>query len=121
MSTTAFTTPPAVLTIDAGSGSCRALVFDAAGSLRGMAQREWTYHPVPALPGGFDFDTSDGWRQVSVCMREALAAAGIAPADVAAVTAASMREGFVLYDEDGPRDLGLPEHRRPRRNRGAPR
>src|SRR4051794_26060417 len=57
MGTTAFT-PPAVLTIDAGSGSCRALVFDAAGSLRGIAQREWTYHPVPGAPGGFDFDAS---------------------------------------------------------------
>jgi autoinducer 2 (AI-2) kinase len=100
MGTTAFT-PPAVLTIDAGSGSCRALVFDAAGSLRGIAQREWTYHPVPGAPGGFDFDTGDGWRQVSACVREALTAAGTDPADVVAVTAASMREGFVLYDEDG--------------------
>jgi autoinducer 2 (AI-2) kinase len=94
-------TPPAVVTIDAGSGSCRALVFDAAGSLRGLAQREWTYHPVPDAPGGFDFDTADGWEQVSACVREALATAQVAPADVAAVTAASMREGFVLYDEDG--------------------
>ena len=34
-------------------------------------------------------------------MREALGTAGIAPAEVAAVTAASMREGFVLYDEEG--------------------
>jgi autoinducer-2 kinase len=57
---TAFT-PPAVVTIDAGSGSCRALVFDAAGALLGLAQREWTYHPVPGAPGGFDFDTADGW------------------------------------------------------------
>ncbi|MGH2616149.1 MAG: FGGY family carbohydrate kinase [Thermomicrobiales bacterium] len=97
---TAFT-PPAVVTIDAGSGSCRALVFDAAGDLRGLAQREWTYHPVPEAPGGFDFDTVDGWQQVSTCVREALATAQVAPDDVAAVTAASMREGFVLYDEDG--------------------
>jgi len=92
---------PAVLTIDVGSGSCRALVFDAAGSLRGLAQREWTYHAVPDAPGGFDFDTADGWAQVAACIREALAAAEVAPADVAAVTAASMREGFVLYDEEG--------------------
>ena len=58
-------TPPAVLAIDAGSGSCRALVFDAAGALLGLARREWTYHPVPGAPGGFDFDTGDGWTQVS--------------------------------------------------------
>ena len=94
-------TPPVVVTVDAGSGSCRALVFDAAGHLLGLAQREWIYHPVPDAPGGFDFDTAGGWTQVSDCVREALATAQVAPDQVAAVTAASMREGFVLYDDDG--------------------
>ncbi|MDF3040325.1 MAG: hypothetical protein K0Q71_3031 [Thermomicrobiales bacterium] len=93
-------TPPAVVTIDAGSGSCRALVFDAAGELLGLAQREWNYRPVPDAPGGFDFDPADGWDQVSACVREALKTARVSPGDVAAVTAASMREGFVLYDEN---------------------
>ncbi len=93
--------PPAVLTIDAGSGSCRALLFDAEGALLGLAQREWTYHPVPDAPGGFDFDTADGWRQVAACIQEVLARTGISAADIAAVSAASMREGFVLYDEAG--------------------
>jgi autoinducer-2 kinase len=100
MTVRAFT-PPAVLTVDAGSGSCRALVFDALGHLLGLAQREWTYHPVPNAPGGFDFDTADGWAQVSVCIREALATAQVDPRQIAAVTAASMREGFVLFDEEG--------------------
>lgn len=93
-------TPPAVLTVDAGSGSCRALVFDAAGALLGLAQREWAYRPVPDAPGGFDFDTGDSWERVSVCIQEALAAAEVVPGDIAAVTAASMREGMVLYDEE---------------------
>jgi autoinducer 2 (AI-2) kinase len=97
---TAFVAP-AVVTVDAGSGSCRALVFDASGALLGLAQREWAYHPVEGAPGGFDFDTAEGWSRVSVCIREALQTAGVAPADVAAVTAASMREGMVLYDEAG--------------------
>jgi autoinducer 2 (AI-2) kinase len=98
----AFTsTPPCVVTIDVGSGSCRALVFDAAGTLLGLAQREWTYHAVPNAPGGFDFDTADGWRQVCACTREALATSHVAPHQIAAVTAASMREGFVLFDEAG--------------------
>jgi autoinducer 2 (AI-2) kinase len=90
-----------VVTVDVGSGSCRALVFDASGELRGLAQREWTYHAVPDAPGGFDFDPADGWRQVCDCVREALRTAQVAPDEIAAVTAASMREGFVLYDESG--------------------
>ncbi len=97
---TAFT-PPAVVTIDAGSGSCRALVFDATGELLGLAQREWNYRPVADAPGGFDFDPNDGWDQVSQCVREALHTARVSADEVAAVTAASMREGFVLYDEAG--------------------
>ncbi|MBA3416161.1 MAG: autoinducer-2 kinase [Chloroflexia bacterium] len=90
---------PLVLTVDAGSGSCRALVFDAAGALLGLAQEEWTYRPVTDAPGGFDFDTEDGWRRVQACVRGAVAAAGIDPVEIAAVAASSMREGFVLYDE----------------------
>ncbi|MFN8679065.1 MAG: FGGY family carbohydrate kinase [Thermomicrobiales bacterium] len=93
--------PPVVLSIDAGSGSCRALLFDAEGALLGLAQREWTYHPVPDAPGGFDFDTVDGWRQVSACIQEVLARTGVPVTDIAAVSAASMREGFVLYDAAG--------------------
>lgn len=93
--------PPFVLTIDAGSGSCRALLFDTEGALLGLAQREWTYHPVPGAPGGFDFDTSAGWRQVAACIQDVLARTGLAAGDVAAVSAASMREGFVLYDDAG--------------------
>ncbi len=92
---------PLVLTVDAGSGSCRALIFDATGHLLALAQEEWTYHAVPGAPGGFDFDTADGWRRVSGCIQGALASADVSGRDIAAVTAASMREGFVLYDESG--------------------
>ena len=83
------------------SGSCRALLFDASGALLGLAQREWSYHPVEGWPGGFDFDTDAGWESVQVCIREALAKAGVDAGEVAAVSASSMREGFVLYDEAG--------------------
>jgi hypothetical protein len=52
--------------------------------LLGLAQEEWTYHPVTGWPGGFDFDTADGWRRVSGCIRAAIAGAGVAPAAAAA-------------------------------------
>lgn len=92
---------PIVLTVDVGSGSCRALVFDGGGRLLAVAQQEWTYHVVSDAPGGFDFDTDDGWRRVTLCVRDALARAGIPPGEVVAVAASSMREGFVLYDKAG--------------------
>ena len=56
-------TRPLALAIDAGSGSCRALIFDDTGESLGLAQREWAYHAVPDAPGGFDFDTVAGWGE----------------------------------------------------------
>jgi autoinducer 2 (AI-2) kinase len=76
-------------------------VFDARGELLGLAQQEWTYHPVAGWPGGFDFDTDAGWTSVTRCIHEAISRAGVAPHEIAAVTACSMREGFVLYDVEG--------------------
>lgn len=95
------------VTVDAGSGSCRALVFDEDGRVLGLSQQEWDYKPS-GHPGGLDFDTADGWRRVAECVRGALAEAGTDPADVAAVTATSMREGFVLYDEGGREIFAVP-------------
>lgn len=92
---------PVALAIDAGSGSCRALIFDDTGNLLGLAQREWAYHAVPNAPGGFDFDTEAGWEGVQTCIREAMAKAGVDASRIVAVAASSMREGCVLYDDAG--------------------
>ena len=97
-----------VVTIDAGSGSCRALVFDEHAVLRGLVQEEWTYRQAPNAPGGLDFDTTAGWQQVCECVQGALGQAEIDPGQVAAVTATSMREGFVLWDEAGNEIWGVP-------------
>lgn len=98
---------PAVLTVDAGSGSCRALVFDAQGKLLGLAQREWTYEPSE-YPGGMDFDGAKGWEYVKEVVRGAIDKAGIPAEDIKAVSSTSMREGFVLFDESGNEIFGVP-------------
>lgn len=90
-----------VLAIDAGTGSCRAVVFTASGEQVGFAQREWHHPETPAAPGGASFDTAANWGLISTCVREALGRTGTDPAAVAAVSATSMREGIVLYDEAG--------------------
>lgn len=92
---------PYVLTIDAGSGSCRALLFDRTGTVQATDQREWHYRFDPDHPGAMNLDPADSWEKVRSCIQGALSAAGIDPSQVGAVTATSMREGFVLYDEDG--------------------
>lgn len=98
---------PVVIIVDAGSGSCRALAFDGAGRPLGLSQQEWAYEPS-GHPGGLDFDTDNNWSIVSGCIRGALDEAGVRPADVEAITATSMREGIVVYDENGKEIWAVP-------------
>lgn len=96
-----------VVTVDAGSGSCRALAWDAGGNMLGLSQQEWTYR-ASEYPGGMDFDTEDGWWRATQCIKGALSQAGVGPEDVKAITATSMREGFVVYDEEGQEIWAVP-------------
>jgi autoinducer-2 kinase len=89
------------LAIDLGTGSCRAVLFDEAGTQVAIGQREWSHAELPGVPGSQVFDTTRNWALIGECIREALASAAIRPADVAAVSSTSMREGMVLYDADG--------------------
>jgi autoinducer 2 (AI-2) kinase len=97
-----------LLAIDAGTGSVRAVLFTEAGTQAGAGQREWTHHEPPGVPGGQDFDVDAGWRAIAACIQDALRAAGVTGADVAAVAATSMREGMVLYDAAGREIFACP-------------
>jgi autoinducer 2 (AI-2) kinase len=90
-----------VLAVDAGTGSCRAGVFDLSGRLLGLGAREWR-HPVPsAHPDARDFDTTAAWELVSASVRAALSRAGVARSRVRALATSSMRGGLVAHAPDG--------------------
>jgi autoinducer 2 (AI-2) kinase len=90
-----------VIAVDAGTGSCRAVVFCPDGQQVAIAQEEWEHPPVIGVPGAFGFDTRRNWAAIGSCIRGALEAARLPPEAIAAVSATSMREGMVLYDADG--------------------
>ncbi len=90
-----------LLAIDAGTGSCRALLFDPSGRQVAMAQREWSHFPQPAYPGSQVFDTRANWEYISACIRQLLAVPGVTPDSIRGVSSTSMREGIVLYDKAG--------------------
>jgi autoinducer-2 kinase len=92
---------PYLLAVDAGTGSCRALLFTVAGKQVAVSLREWTHREPPGVPGGQDFDVEANWLAIAACIRDALRLAGATGDDVAAVAATSMREGIVLYDATG--------------------
>jgi autoinducer 2 (AI-2) kinase len=90
-----------LLAIDAGTGSCRAVLFTEHGRQVAHSQREWAHRETPDAPGGQDFDVEAGWRLISTCIRNVMRETGAEGRDVIAVAATSMREGVVLYDGTG--------------------
>jgi len=87
------------MAVDGGTGSVRAVLFDLEGKQVALSQREWEHAEDPRYPGSMDFDVEKNWRLTVETIREILS--GVKPVDILAVSATSMREGFVLYDKGG--------------------
>lgn len=90
-----------LLAVDAGTGSVRAVLFSPDGTQVGCVQHEWTHGEDPQYPGSMNFDWVHNWDLASGCIRSVIAQAGIEPGAIAAVSTTCMREGIVLYDEQG--------------------
>jgi autoinducer 2 (AI-2) kinase len=95
------TSEPLLLAIDAGTGSCRAVLFDSTARVVALGQREYSHPGAPGVPGSQVFDTAKNWALICECVQEALGAAGGDAERVAAISTTSMREGMVLYDARG--------------------
>jgi glycerol kinase len=85
-----------VLALDQGTTSSRALLFDHAGNVRAVAQREFGQH-FPQ-PGWVEHDAGEIWATQAGVMHEVLAKAGIGAHDVAALGITNQRETTVLWD-----------------------
>jgi autoinducer 2 (AI-2) kinase len=88
-----------ILTIDVGTGSGRAIVFDEHGNQHGMGQCEWLPESLPQYPRSQVFDTNVSWQCLLGCIAQALHRGQVSPSRIGGVTATSMREGIVLYDK----------------------
>jgi glycerol kinase len=85
-----------VLALDQGTTSSRAIVFDQAGAVRALAQRETTQ--IYPQPGWVEQDPLELWSSQLDCAREALAAAGATGAQIAAIGITNQRETTVVWD-----------------------
>jgi autoinducer-2 kinase len=93
-----------LVTLDAGTGSARCVVFDTGGRPVAAAQEPLSYHffsdPDLPLVRGFDLDPVAFWEVLGNCARTAIASL---PADarIRGVSATAQREGCVFLDADG--------------------
>ncbi|HUL94402.1 MAG TPA: glycerol kinase GlpK [Usitatibacter sp.] len=86
----------AVLALDQGTTSSRAIAFGRDGRILGRAQQE--FRQIFPRPGWVEHDPGEIWRTQRDVASQALAAAGLAAADVAALGITNQRETTVLWD-----------------------
>ncbi|WP_020471137.1 glycerol kinase GlpK [Zavarzinella formosa] len=91
-----------ILALDEGTTSARAIIFDAEGGVRAIAQKEFTQQ-FPK-PGWVEHDADEIWSaQIGVAI-EAMSRARIEAKDLAAVGITNQRETTVVWD----RETGIP-------------
>jgi glycerol kinase len=94
---------PYVLALDQGTTSSRAIVFDARGTVRATAQRE--FRQIFPRDGWVEHDATEIWATQSGVMHEAIAKAGIAAREVAAIGITNQRETTVLWERASGRPV----------------
>jgi glycerol kinase len=85
-----------ILALDQGTTSSRSLLFDTAGKVVALAQREFTQH-FPR-PGWVEHDAIEIWETQRATMATALQSAHATASDVVAVGITNQRETTVLWD-----------------------
>jgi glycerol kinase len=95
----------ALLSIDQGTTSTRAMLFDRAGKVLGRALQELPQH-YPS-DGWVEHDATEIWQHTVAVCRQALALAQRHAADVTAIGVTNQRETTVIWD----RATGQPIHR----------
>jgi glycerol kinase len=85
-----------ILALDQGTTSSRAIIFDHAGSIKAMAQKE--FPQIFPQPGWVEHNPNDIWATQAGVAAEAMAEAGLVPADIAAIGITNQRETTVVWD-----------------------
>jgi sugar (pentulose or hexulose) kinase len=96
---------PAYVTLDAGTGGGKCVIFDERGRVLGAHREPWSYdlgfNPELPFVKEFSFSAPAFWDILCRCVRAAVTQAGTDAAEVAGIAATSQREGCVFLDAHG--------------------
>lgn len=85
-----------ILAVDQGTTSSRAIIFDKKGSIKSVAQKEFTqFYPQP---GWVEHDANEIWSSQAGVIIEAITKAGLHAESIAAVGITNQRETTVIWD-----------------------
>ncbi|MEM9087245.1 MAG: glycerol kinase GlpK [Cyanobacteria bacterium P01_F01_bin.53] len=93
-----------ILSLDQGTTSSRAIVFDREGSIRSIAQKE--FRQIFPQSGWVEHDANEIWSSQIGVVNEALARLDIIASEIAAIGITNQRETTVIWD----RATGQPIH-----------
>ncbi len=93
-----------ILALDQGTTSSRAIVFDASGAMKVVAQKP--FRQIFPEPGQVEHDANEIWSTQIGVAQEAIAAARLTAGDIAAIGIANQRETTVVWE----RATGRPIH-----------
>lgn len=87
-----------ILSLDQGTTSSRAVLFDAMGGVASMGQKEFTQ--IYPQPGYVEHDAVEILQTQLYAMRQAVHEAGITADDIAAISITNQRETVVAWDAE---------------------
>jgi len=92
-----------ILSIDQGTTSTRGIIFDHAGDVISMAQKEFEQH-FPH-PGWVEHDANEIWTSTLACIADALRKANLSSSDIASIGITNQRETTVVWDKETGRPI----------------
>jgi len=92
-----------ILSLDQGTSSSRAIVFDHAGAIVSVAQQE--FPQIYPSPGLVEHDPEAIWSSQLAVAQEALHKAGAGAADIAALGITNQRETTIVWDKNDGRPV----------------
>jgi len=87
-----------ILSIDQGTTSSRAIVFDHQGNIVSVAQKEFTQ--IYPEPGWVEHDANEIWSSQAGVVAEAIFKAGLKAVNIAAIGITNQRETTVVWDKE---------------------
>lgn len=82
--------------IDQGTTSTRFIVFDRAGHIKAVAQKE--HEQIYPNPGWVEHNPQEIWQRTREVIAEAMTKAGLQPGDLAAIGITNQRETTVVWN-----------------------
>jgi glycerol kinase len=92
-----------ILSLDQGTTSSRAIVFNHEGEIISVAQKEFTQ--IFPRPGWVEHDPVEIWSSQVTVATEVIVKAGLSPKDIAAIGITNQRETTIVWDKKTGRPI----------------